>query len=148
MFVLSAAAPERAGCCTCVRASKPSPPAPLSRCPQVKERRERLRPTLLDLIKRERLGEDVDRSLLRSITHMLTDLGRAPLRPSPAFGRVLTVLLCPTGCRQSVYVEEFESEFLASSAEFYRVRPGPRPRTSGRALPAPVTTSLLVSAAS
>lgn len=58
--------------------------------------RERLLQTLLELIYKERTGEDVDRSLLRSITQMLTDLG------------------------QNVYVEDFEKHFLAASADFYR----------------------------
>ena len=48
------------------------------------------------MIQRERVGEVIDRSLVRSMTQMMADLG------------------------QSVYVEDFESPFLASSTDFYR----------------------------
>ncbi|PNX99201.1 cullin 3-like protein [Trifolium pratense] len=56
----------------------------------------RLSNTLLDLICRERVGEDVNGELIRNITKMLMDLG------------------------SSVYEQEFETPFLQVSAEFYR----------------------------
>ena len=48
--------------------------------------KERLLQTLLDLVTRERSGEAVDRSLIKAITRMLTDLGRGcpPAAPPPA----------------------------------------------------------------
>ena len=52
------------------------------RAPRIKER---LLHTLLDMIHRERSGEDVKRDLLKSITQMLTDLGRAALHISHHF---------------------------------------------------------------
>ncbi len=50
-------------------------------------------------LQRERTGELVDRSLLKSMTTMLVDLGR------------------------SVYAEDFDAPFLERTAEFYQVRP-------------------------
>uniref|UniRef100_A0A0D9X4U3 Cullin family profile domain-containing protein n=1 Tax=Leersia perrieri TaxID=77586 RepID=A0A0D9X4U3_9ORYZ len=55
----------------------------------------RLIDTLIDLIHRERTGEVINRSLMRSTTKMLTDLG------------------------SSVYEEDFEKHFLVMSASFY-----------------------------
>ncbi|WVZ73666.1 hypothetical protein U9M48_021949 [Paspalum notatum var. saurae] len=55
----------------------------------------RLLDTLLDLIHRERMGEVINRGLMRSITKMLMDLGPA------------------------VYQDDFEKPFLAVSASFY-----------------------------
>jgi len=57
----------------------------------------RLVNTLLDLIKRERMGEVINRGLMRSITKMLMDLGPA------------------------VYQDDFEKPFLDVSARFYSV---------------------------
>lgn len=48
-------------------------------------------------VQKERTGELVDRSLLKSMTTMLVDLGR------------------------SVYVDDFEAPFLERTAEFYQV---------------------------
>ena len=48
-------------------------------------------------VQKERTGELVDRSLIKSMTTMLVDLGR------------------------SVYVDDFENPFLARTAEFYQV---------------------------
>ena len=50
------------------------------RAPRIKER---LLQTLLEMIYKERTGEDVKRDLLKSVTQMLTDLGRAIPPPSP-----------------------------------------------------------------
>ncbi|KAK9814178.1 hypothetical protein WJX72_001668 [[Myrmecia] bisecta] len=58
---------------------------------------DRLLTILLDHIHRERTGEIIDRSLLRSITQMLMDLG------------------------QTVYCDDFERHFLVKAAEFYQV---------------------------
>ncbi|KAL5222420.1 hypothetical protein ABZP36_027133 [Zizania latifolia] len=55
----------------------------------------RLLDTLLDLIHRERMGEVINRSLMRSTTKMLMDLG------------------------SSVYQDDFERPFLEVSASFY-----------------------------
>lgn len=55
----------------------------------------RLLDTLLDLIGRERMGEVINRGLMRSITKMLMDLGPA------------------------VYQDDFEKPFLEVSASFY-----------------------------
>jgi len=55
----------------------------------------RLLDTLLDLIDRERMGEVINRGLMRSITKMLMDLGPA------------------------VYQDDFEKPFLEVSASFY-----------------------------
>ncbi|TVU42989.1 hypothetical protein EJB05_09418 [Eragrostis curvula] len=55
----------------------------------------RLLDTLLELIHRERMGEVINRSLMRSTTKMLMDLG------------------------SSVYQEDFERPFLEVSASFY-----------------------------
>ncbi|KAJ1281042.1 hypothetical protein BS78_04G278300 [Paspalum vaginatum] len=55
----------------------------------------RLLDTLLDLIHRERMGEVINRGLMRSITKMLMDLGPA------------------------VYQDDFEKPFLQVSASFY-----------------------------
>uniref|UniRef100_A0A0D9VL05 Cullin family profile domain-containing protein n=1 Tax=Leersia perrieri TaxID=77586 RepID=A0A0D9VL05_9ORYZ len=55
----------------------------------------RLLDTLLDLIHRERMGEMINRGLMRSITKMLMDLGAA------------------------VYQDDFETPFLEVSASFY-----------------------------
>lgn len=57
--------------------------------------RHRLLEMLLGMVARERQGEIVDKSLLRSMTQMLVDLGHA------------------------VYVEELERPFLERTAEFY-----------------------------
>lgn len=57
----------------------------------------RLVNTLLDLIKGERMGEVINRGLMRSITKMLMDLGPA------------------------VYQDDFEKPFLDVSASFYSV---------------------------
>ena len=51
---------------------------------QAQRLRERLLQTVLELIQKERTGESVDRSLLRAVTQMLTDLGRAPRPSAPA----------------------------------------------------------------
>lgn len=59
--------------------------------------RDRLLDTLLDLVHRERTGEVINRGLMRNITKMLSDLG-------------------PT-----VYQNDFESPFLDSAADFYRL---------------------------
>ncbi|KAL6562526.1 Cullin-3A [Orobanche gracilis] len=56
----------------------------------------RLLNTILDLILRERLGEVINRGLMRNIIKMLMDLG------------------------SSVYQEDFEKPFLDVSADFYR----------------------------
>ncbi len=60
--------------------------------------RERILSILIDLVLKERTGEMIDRSLFRSITQMLVDLG------------------------QGVYADDFEAPFLAASADFYKVR--------------------------
>ncbi|GKV08716.1 hypothetical protein SLEP1_g20312 [Rubroshorea leprosula] len=57
----------------------------------------RLQDTLLELIQRERDGEVINRELMRNITKMLMDLG------------------------SSVYQNDFEKQFLESSAHFYRL---------------------------
>ena len=62
------------------------------RCPPI---RQRLVATLLEMVRRERVGESVDRTLVRATTQMLCDLGAG------------------------VYVEDFERHFLGASAEFY-----------------------------
>lgn len=68
-----------------------------ARAPRIKDR---LLKILLDLVHRERLGEVVNRSLLKSITQMLVDLGVNS---------------------RMVYEEDFERAFLETSANFYRV---------------------------
>ncbi len=55
---------------------------------------------LLGLVQRERTGEVINRSLIKSITQMLVDLG------------VTT---------RAVYEDDFERHFLETSANFYRV---------------------------
>jgi cullin 3 len=65
--------------------------------PRIKDRLSR---TLLDMIHRERNAEVIDRGLVNSITHMLIDLG--------------------INSRQ-VYEEDFEKQFLETSANFYRL---------------------------
>jgi len=62
--------------------------------------RQRQRLILLELIRSERQGEVIDRSLLSSITHMLVDLGINS---------------------RAVYEAEFEVHFLETSAAFYTV---------------------------
>ena len=57
---------------------------------------ERLLTTLLDMVHRERSGEMVERSLLKTVTSMLVELGR------------------------DVYARDFEAPFLAASATFYQ----------------------------
>jgi len=64
------------------------------RQPQIQER---LLTILLEFIHRERLGEVIDRALIRSVTQMLMDLG------------------------PQVYQEDFERQFLERAAEFYQV---------------------------
>ncbi|XP_047310143.1 cullin-3A-like [Impatiens glandulifera] len=56
----------------------------------------RLQGTLLELVHRERIGEGIDRGLMRNIIKMLLDLG------------------------STVYQEDFEKTFLEESAAFYR----------------------------
>ena len=63
-----------------------------TRAPRVKER---LRDLLLDLIRKERDGEKIDRDLVRSVTQMLMDMGK------------------------TVFAEDFERPFLDSSQEYY-----------------------------
>eukprot|EP00798_Chlamydomonas_sp_ICE-L_P002801 gene2801-12676_t len=57
---------------------------------------ERLISVLLELVCKERNGETTDKSLIRSTTQMLVDLGHA------------------------VYVDDFETAFLAATADFYK----------------------------
>ncbi|KAJ0098298.1 hypothetical protein Patl1_22191 [Pistacia atlantica] len=57
----------------------------------------RLQDTLLELVRRERSGEVINRGLMRNITKMLMDLGSA------------------------VYQDDFEKHFLEVSADFYRL---------------------------
>ena len=57
--------------------------------------KEKLGGSLLDLIDRERRGEDIDRVLFRQLVSMLTELGR------------------------NVYEEHFEARFLELSGSFY-----------------------------
>jgi len=61
---------------------------------------DRLLNTMLTMIEKERNGEVINRSLLKSITQMLIDLG------------VNT---------RSVYEEDFESKFLVQSSQFYKL---------------------------
>ncbi|KAJ9510776.1 hypothetical protein QJQ45_027594 [Haematococcus lacustris] len=58
---------------------------------------DRLSSFVMDAIQRERSGEAIDRGLVRSITQMLVDLGH------------------------QVYVDDFEKQFLETSAAFYKV---------------------------
>ncbi|CAH8343344.1 unnamed protein product [Eruca vesicaria subsp. sativa] len=58
---------------------------------------KRLLNTLLDLVHKERVGEVIDRGLVRNVTKMFMDLGEA------------------------VYQEDFEKPFLEASSEFYKV---------------------------
>lgn len=69
----------------------------IARNPRIKDR---LCNTLLDLIRRERSAEVIDRGLVNAITHMLIDLGINS---------------------RSVYEEDFEKPFLDTSANFYRL---------------------------
>ena len=62
--------------------------------------KERLLKSLLDLIYLERTGELINRSLVKSITQMLVDLG--------VNSRI-------------VYEEDFEQPFLEATRDFYRV---------------------------
>lgn len=57
----------------------------------------RLLNTLLDLVQKERIGEVIDRGLMRNVIKMFMDLG------------------------ESVYQEDFEKPFLDASSEFYKV---------------------------
>nr|GMC59432.1 cullin-3A-like isoform X1 [Ipomoea batatas] len=57
----------------------------------------RLQDTLLELVQQERIGEVIDRGLMRNVITMLMDLG------------------------SFVYQEDFEKPFLEVSADFYRV---------------------------
>ncbi|GAV72337.1 Cullin domain-containing protein/Cullin_Nedd8 domain-containing protein [Cephalotus follicularis] len=57
----------------------------------------RLQDTLLELVRRERSGEVINRGLMRNITKMLMDLGSC------------------------VYQDDFEKHFLEVSADFYRL---------------------------
>lgn len=66
--------------------------------------REHLQTTLLELVKRERRGEMIDRLAVRNACQMLIQLGIE----QGADGR-------------RVYEEDFETPFLNQSAEFYRV---------------------------
>eukprot|EP01137_Pigoraptor_chileana_P025945 Opistho-2@96193 len=68
----------------------------VARRPRVKEH---LQATLLDMIRREREGEVVDRSLLKSACTMLIDLGVSS---------------------RSVYEDDFEKDFLTTTSDFYR----------------------------
>jgi len=61
-----------------------------------KQIRTRLSNTLLELVCKERAGEDVNIELIKNITKMLMDLG------------------------SSIYEQEFETPFLQVSAEFYK----------------------------
>ena len=63
------------------------------RCPRI---RDRLLQMLLDLVQRERQGEMIERSLVKTVTSMLVELGR------------------------DVYAKDFEASFLQSSAVFYQ----------------------------
>ena len=58
--------------------------------------KERLLHMLLDMVQRERMGEMIERGLLKTVTSMLVELGR------------------------DVYQRDFEAHFLASSATFYQ----------------------------
>lgn len=58
--------------------------------------RDRMLSTLLDMVARERCGDIINRSLIKSITAMLSDLGPA------------------------VYTDDFETAFLDRTAEHYR----------------------------
>lgn len=62
--------------------------------------KERLLRTLLDLIHKERTGELINRTLIKSITQMLVDLGVNS---------------------RSVYEEDFEKPFLEATRDFYRI---------------------------
>lgn len=62
--------------------------------------KERLLRTLLDLIYKERTGELINRTLIKSITQMLVDLGVNS---------------------RSVYEEDFEKPFLEATRDFYRI---------------------------
>eukprot|EP01122_Echinamoeba_exundans_P003081 TRINITY_DN1322_c0_g1_i3.p1 TRINITY_DN1322_c0_g1~~TRINITY_DN1322_c0_g1_i3.p1 ORF type:complete len:767 (-),score=234.76 TRINITY_DN1322_c0_g1_i3:63-2363(-) len=69
----------------------------IARNPKIKDRLLKL---VLDSIKRERGGEVIPRSQLKSVTQMLVDLGISS---------------------RAVYEEDFEKPFLETSASFYRV---------------------------
>lgn len=69
----------------------------VARAPKIKDRLLRI---LLSLVQRERLGEPINRGLVKSITQMLIDLG--------VNGR-------------GVYEEDFEKSFLETTANFYRI---------------------------
>eukprot|EP01105_Mastigella_eilhardi_P010313 TRINITY_DN2407_c0_g2_i1.p1 TRINITY_DN2407_c0_g2~~TRINITY_DN2407_c0_g2_i1.p1 ORF type:complete len:748 (+),score=248.08 TRINITY_DN2407_c0_g2_i1:140-2383(+) len=62
--------------------------------------KDRIRASMLSIIQKERAGELVDRSLLKSVTQMLVELGVN---------------------NRTVYEKDFERPFLESSAAFYRV---------------------------
>eukprot|EP00897_Mesotaenium_endlicherianum_P006218 jgi/Mesen1/5624/ME000282S04776 len=64
------------------------------RAPRIKDR---LLETLLELVHKERTGEVINRSLMRSVTKMYVDLG------------------------PNVYQEDFEKPFLDAAADFYRI---------------------------
>lgn len=61
---------------------------------------------LLDLIKRERGSEVINRALVANVIRMLVDLGT------------------PGSKGRSVYEEDFEKPFLDESAQFYRMESG------------------------
>jgi len=65
----------------------------VTRNPRIKDRLQHM---LLDLVQRERMGEMIERGLLKTITSMLVELGR------------------------DVYVRDFEATFLQTSATFYQ----------------------------
>ncbi|KAL6049859.1 Cullin-3A isoform A [Balamuthia mandrillaris] len=69
----------------------------IARAPRIKDR---LLKTLLGLVEKERRGEVINRSLVKSITQMLIDLGVNS---------------------RNVYEEDFERHFLETSADFYRI---------------------------
>ena len=62
--------------------------------------RERLLAILMDMVQKERNGDVINRSIIKSMTTMLTDLG------------------------QAVYVDDFEAHFISCASEFYKVRSG------------------------
>lgn len=69
----------------------------VARNPRIKDR---LLKTLLSMIQQERTGEVINKSLLKSITQMLIDLGVNS---------------------RAVYEEDFEKPFLDTSSSFYRL---------------------------
>eukprot|EP00027_Filamoeba_sp_ATCC50430_P010543 CAMPEP_0168562902 /NCGR_PEP_ID=MMETSP0413-20121227/12379_1 /TAXON_ID=136452 /ORGANISM="Filamoeba nolandi, Strain NC-AS-23-1" /LENGTH=717 /DNA_ID=CAMNT_0008594377 /DNA_START=100 /DNA_END=2253 /DNA_ORIENTATION=+ len=62
--------------------------------------KDRLLRTLLSMIHKERIGEPVNRGLLKNVTQMLVDLGVNS---------------------RAVYEDDFEKPFLESSANFYKI---------------------------